>query len=198
MSKRVSLSLFASVVLLGAVACESETAPPPQTTAATMSTFTVGDIFGALRAIHAAEIEHGALAQKKAVDPRVKAFATNVLDDHERRTGRDDELIRTLRIKPKESRVSTWIRAASNRRTARLDSLSGDDFDRAYLEEQIRYYRSVLETFDNDLTPVARKELVKANVTEARDRSSEHLREAQDLCGALACDDAQSRTSGSR
>ena len=198
MSKRVSLSLFASVVLLGAVACESETAPPPQTTAATMSTFTVGDIFGALRAIHAAEIEHGALAQKKAVDPRVKAFATNVLDDHERRTGRDDELIRTLRIKPKESRVSTWIRAASNRRTARLDSLSGDDFDRAYLEEQIRYYRSVLETFDNDLTPVARKELVKANVTDARDRSSEHLREAQDLCGALACDDAQSRTSGSR
>ena len=188
MRRLASLSLFASVVLLGAVACDPETTPPPgtpQTTGATTSTFTVGDIFGALRAIHAAELEHGALAQKKAFDPRVKAFATSVVDDHETRLVRDDELIRTLRIKPKESRVSTWIRAASQRRASRLDALSAGEFDRAYLEEQISYYGSVLDTFDKDLTPVARNERVKASLAEAREKSSVHLSEAKDLRGAL-------------
>ena len=188
MRRLASLSLFASVVLLGTVACEPETSPPPgtpQTTAATTSTFTVGDIFGALRAIHAAELEHGALAQRKAVDPRVKTFATNVVDDHEARLVRDDELVRALRIKPKESRVSAWIRATSQRRTSRLDSLSGGNFDRAYLEEEISYYGSLLDTFDKDLTPVARNERVQASLAEAREKSTLHQSEARALRGAL-------------
>ncbi len=205
MSRRASLSLFASVVLIGVVACESETAPPPgspQTTAATESTFTVGDIFGALRAIHAAELEHGALAKKKATDPRVKAFAANVVDDHEQRASIDEDLVRSLRVRPKESRVSTWIRATSNRRAGRLDALSGSEFDRAYLDEQISYYRTVLDTFDKELAPVARNPRVKANIAEAREKASGRLKEAEDLRGALGddppSDPAQSRTSGSR
>jgi putative membrane protein len=188
MLERASLSLLVSV-LLGSAACESEPARPPespQTTAATTSTFTVRDIFGALRAIHAAEVEHGMLAQKKATDPRVKAFATNVVADHELRMDKDDQLMRELRIKAKDNRVSTWIKSVSDRRMARLDSLSGSEFDHAYLEEQINYHRAVLDTFDKDLTPNARGPQVKADIAEARERESDHLKEAQDLRAALA------------
>jgi putative membrane protein len=73
----------------------------------------------------------------------------------------------------------------SDRRAARLDSLSGGEFDQAYLEEQISYYRAVLDTFDKDLTPNASAPQVRADIAEARDRASDHLKEAQALQAAL-------------
>jgi len=188
MIARASLSLLASVVLLVSAACEPETAPPPgapRTTSAT-STFTLADTFGALRAIHAAEVEQGMLAQKKATDPRIKAFAESVVADHHERMDRDDQLMRTLRVKAKESRVSAWIRTVSARRVERLEALSGSDFDHAYLEEQINYCRAVLDTFDKDLSSNVRNPQLEANLAEARDRASNQLREVQDLRAALA------------
>jgi putative membrane protein len=82
--------------------------------------------------------------------------------------------------------VSTWIQSVSDRRVARLDSLTDNEFDRAYVEEQVHYYRSVLETFDRDLTPNARNPRLRAGVEEAASRTSGHLKEAEALQDALA------------
>jgi putative membrane protein len=175
--------------VVGSAACEPETTPPPgtaETTAAAASTFTAGDTFGALRVIHAVELEHGRLAERKATDPRVRAFAEQVVADHLDRMDRDDQLMRSLHVKPRRNRVCNWLESVSDRRVARLDALSGSDFDRAYLEEQISYYRSVLDTFDKDLTPSARNPRLRAGLDEAIERANGHLREAEALQTELA------------
>ena len=194
----LSLSLAAvSVLVLASAACESESKPPPAAPAAPVAettettttagtppattAFTVGDTFGALRAIHAAEIDHGMLAQKKATDPKVKAFAEKVVNDHNARMQKDNKLMSALGIAPRDTAVSEQITSASQQQSDRLNALSGADFDRAYIEEQIEYYRKALDAFDRDILPNVRDPQIRANVTEARVRANEHLKEAQDL-----------------
>jgi putative membrane protein len=142
---------------------------------------TVGDTFGVLNAIHSAEIEHGMLAQSKATDARVKTFAANVVNDHKARMQKDRSLMTGLGVTPKDGDLSRQIKAAADEETTRLNALSGADFDRAYIEGQIRYYRGVLDTFDRQLLPNVRDPQIKADLSESRARANEHLKEAQDI-----------------
>jgi putative membrane protein len=182
MMRSALLWLFASVALMGLGACKSETTPPaqpPETTAG--MTYTVGDTFATLAAIHSAEIEHGMLAQKMAVNPRVKDFAEKVVNDHRVRMQKDAQLMSGLGVTPRPNPVSQDIKATSDRQTKKLSALSGADFDRAYLDEQIAYYRTALDTFDKDLLPNARDPQIRADIMDARAKANEHLKEAQDL-----------------
>lgn len=186
MTRNAILSLLASGFLMTSAACKSETTPPveaPQTTGAatTAGMGGVGDTFGTLRAIHSAEVEHGTMAMNKATDPRVKAFAERVVDDHKARMRKDDSILSAMGISARDNPVSQQIKAASDQQTARLDALTGKDFDRAYIEEQVNYYRAALDTFDRDLLPNVRDPGIRANVAEARAKANEHLKEAQDL-----------------
>ena len=190
--KAAVLSLLAPVLLVGASACKNEETPPPEApqtaagvTTTTSSTSGVGDTFGALRAIHTAEVELGTMAQQKATDPRVRAFATKVVDDHKARMRKDDKIMTGLGITPRDNPVSQQISASADQEKARLDALSGTDFDRAYIDEQIRYYRSAIDTFDKDLLPNVRDPQIRSRVEEARSRANDHLKEAQDLRLAL-------------
>jgi putative membrane protein len=190
--KAAVLSLFAPVLLVGASACKNEETPPPEapqaatgTTTTTSSTSAVGDTFGALRAIHTAEVDLGSMAQKKATDPRVRAFATKVVNDHTTRMKKDDKIMAGLGISPTDNPVSQQISASADQEKARLDALSGADFDRAYIDEQIKYYRSAIDTFDKDLLPNVRDPQIRSRVEEARSRANDHLKEAQDLRLAL-------------
>lgn len=187
-NKAAVLSLLAPVLLVGASACKNEESAPPEapqtaagTTTTTSSTSAVGDTFGALRAIHTAEVDLGSMAQKKATDPRVKAFATKVVNDHTTRMKKDDKIMAGLGISPTDNPVSQQISASADQEKARLDALSGADFDRAYIDEQIKYYRSAIDTFDKDLLPNVRDPQIRSRVEEARSRANEHLKEAQDL-----------------
>jgi len=143
--------------------------------------FTVGDTFGALRALHMAEVEHGTTAMTKASDPKVKAYAAKVVNDHKARMKKDDKLMRDIGISPRQNAVSEHIKSVSDAQSSKLDALSGAEFDRAYLDDQISYYRTALDTFDKDLLPAARDPKVKSEIMDARSKANDHLQEAQDL-----------------
>jgi len=175
---------------VGSSACKNEETPPPeapQTTAGstTGATSAMGDTFGALRALHTAEVDLGTMAQQKATDPRVRAFASKVVDDHRARMAKDNKIMTGLGINPTDNPVSQQISASADQEKARLDALSGADFDRAYIDEQIKYYRSAIDTFDKDLLPNVRDPQIRSRVEEARSRANAHLKEAQDLRLAL-------------
>jgi putative membrane protein len=191
MMKGTAVALLAPVILLGSAACSKpEPSPPPaapQVTAGAVAQHTTaGDTFGVLHAIHSAEIEQGEVAIKNANDPRVKAFAESVVNDHKARMQKDQQIMSGLGIEPRESYSSQQMKAEGERQTSQLSSLSGTAFDRAYLDDQIGYFRQVLDTFDQDLIPNARDPQVKARLVDARERANRHLKEAQDLRVSLA------------
>jgi len=190
MLRRASLSLLACVGLVGIVACKSENTPPaeaPQTTAGTADRqFTSGDTFGVLRAIHRGEVDQGMLAQRKATDPRVRDYAERVVNDHKTRMQKDEQLMSGLGISARDNDISQQIKGSADRQNAQLEQMTGLDFDRTYLDDQIGYFRMVLDTFDRDLLPNARDPQVRATLQNARERANDHLREAQDLRNALS------------
>jgi putative membrane protein len=182
----------ASALALSSAACENETKPPPeppQTTAGpaagggstSVQSGTVGDTFGTLKAIHTSEVELGNLAMQKATDPRVKAYAENVVADHKARMRRDDNLMNGLGVTPRETAASQQIKSNADQQMTRLNGMSGADFDRAYIESQINYYRSAIDVFDRDLLPNAKDPQIRQDLTESRARANEHLKEAQDI-----------------
>ena len=188
------LSVVASgAIALAAVGCmkgpetpaetnTTQTTSASTTTATTTTTdFTVGDTFGALRALHMAEVRHGTTAMTKASDPKVRVYAGKVVDDHKARMKKDDKLMQSLGISPRDNAVSEHIKSVADAQGSRLDALYGPEFDRAYLDDQISYYRTALDTFDKDLLPAARDPKVRQEILDARAKANDHLKEAQDL-----------------
>ena len=175
--------------LLATGACNSET-PPAQaasTTGASTTTtsFTVADTFHALATLHTKEIEINTLAERTTTDPRVKAFAQKVVQDHRLRMQKDSQIVGRMGIKPTDNEVSQRIRAIADDEMSRMSSLSGSAFDRTYIDGEIGYYRSVLDAFDHQLLPNTRDPAVRADLIDARNRANDHLKEAQDLRGML-------------
>ncbi|MEO6419545.1 MAG: DUF4142 domain-containing protein [Polyangiaceae bacterium] len=185
---RSILPALASVALIGGVACSSSQKPAAQTetTSGQVSgqkaeAMTTGDVFGVLRNIHNAEIDQGKLAEKKATDPRVKAFAEEAVKYHQDRLAKDDRIMSALNIEPKDNKVSDEIKKSSEKATKDLQSLSGASFDRSYIDGQVNYYRAVVDTFDNTLIPGTVDPQIKANLVDLRGRANRFLKEASDL-----------------
>ncbi len=177
--------------LLAIGACNHSETPPAQaasTTGASTTTttnFTVADTFHALATLHTKEIEINTLAERTSTDPRVKAFAQKVVQDHQMRMQKDAQMVGRMGLKPTDNEVSQRIRAIADDEMSRLSSLSGSAFDRAYIDGEIGYYRSVLDAFDHQLLPNTRDPAVRADLIDARNRANDHLKEAQDLRGML-------------
>jgi len=174
--------------LLATGACKSET-PPAQsaqtTGAATTTNFTVADTFHALATLHTKEIEINTLAERTTTDPRVKAFAQSVVQDHRLRMQKDAQIVGRMGLKPTDNEVSQRIRAIADDEMSKMSSLSGSAFDRAYIDGEIGYYRSVLDAFDHQLLPNTKDPEIRAELISARNRANDHLKEAQDLRGML-------------
>jgi len=175
--------------LLATGACKSET-PPAQaasTTGASTTTtnLSVGDTFHALATLHTKEIEINTLAERNSTDPRVKAFAQKVIQDHQSRMQKDAQIASSMGVKPTDNEVSQRIRAVADDEMSKMSSLSGSAFDRTYIDGEIGYYRAVLDAFDHQLLPNTKDPRVRADLMDARNRANEHLKEAQDLRGML-------------
>ena len=89
-----------------------------------------------------AEVELGRLATQKAMRDEVKQFGTRMVDDH---TKANDDL------KAVASANGVTLPAGTDKKVqkemARLEKLSGGDFDRAYMSGQVKDHRKAVHEF---------------------------------------------------
>lgn len=89
-----------------------------------------------------AEVEAGRLAAAKANDPRVKEFGQHMVDDHGKA---NDELAALAKGLGANAAPPT---AAQQRSHDRLDRAMGANFDRRYINEQVREHRKAVQLFE--------------------------------------------------
>ena len=89
-----------------------------------------------------AEVELGKLAQEKASSPEVKAFGQMMVDDHSKA---NDEL-KTL-ASQKGITLPTDAGAAHKAKISKLEGLSGEQFDRAYMQEMLKDHKKDVADF---------------------------------------------------
>lgn len=128
-----------------------------------------------------ADIDNGELALEKGTDERVRAFANQMVEAHTAVNQAAGELVAELGVTPEANEVSRSIHDGQKAARERLDDLSGAEFDRAYIENEIAYHEAVIDAVDNVLIPSAQNEQLEQTLIDVRPAFVSHLEQAKSI-----------------
>jgi putative membrane protein len=151
-------------------------------TSSTPTTLTDDQILYVLHSANLGEMEMARVAQKKAQNARVKRFASMMLKDHGEADTKGTEVAKNARASLAPSDVSNRLESDAKQMTASINAeKAGKEFDRTYIDAQVRAHRAVLDSIDRELLPSAKSTEVKDLLQTVRPKIEGHLREAQDI-----------------
>jgi putative membrane protein len=178
----------ATTTLPAAATAAAVTAAPATTTppaSAPPATLTDEQILQVAHSADLGEIEQGTLALTKAKDARVKKLAKMMVSDHTAADTKGMALGKKNNLTPAASPVSTSLESDAQAATSTLKSATGADFDKAYVDAQVKEHQAVLDTIDQKLAPAAKNADLKAFLADVRPKIATHLQHAEDLQKAM-------------
>ncbi len=101
-----------------------------------------------------------ALAKSKNAD--VRAFAEQMVRDHTAVNKQALDLVNKLNVKPEDNDTSRGLTKAAAAKKAELDKLSGAAFDKAYLDNEVAYHKTVNGALETTLIPSSSNAELKA------------------------------------
>lgn len=131
------------------------------------------------------DIEAGRLAQQNGSTPEVREFAGLMVKDHAAVNQAAGELVSRLGVQPEDNPTARGLKQGGEANLARLQTLSGVDFDRSYVGHEVTYHQAVLEALDRTLIPSARNGELRALMVKVRPAFVSHLQHAQHLQSSL-------------
>lgn len=124
------------------------------------------------------DVDYAAIAQKKSKDPQVLRFAKTMKDDHTAIIKQAVKLAKKLGVTPKTNEVTKSLLDGAKKTSKMLNSKSGKAFDKAYIDNEVAYHRSVIEAVENVLIPQAQNEELKALLVKVMPTLKTHLEHA--------------------
>jgi putative membrane protein len=160
---------------------ESQASPSASVgSTADVSGLSDAQIAAVLQAINQGEIKQGVLATNRASASSVKRFASHMVTAHRTMLATETAILSRAQITPSPNAVSNQLKRDGRAQLSTLQSMRGRDFDRAYVDGQVRGHTEALEIIDRTL-PTLRNPELKMDVLNARPRVEAHLREAERL-----------------
>jgi len=133
-----------------------------------------------IQAMNEGEIQAAQLAQNKASSAQVKRFAHDMLTAHRDMMNQYTALLARLQITPMHNAISNQLKTDAQTEMSTLQGVRGKDFDRAYVDAQVRDHNKALELIDRILPNVKNSEM-KSSLQSARSKVEAHLRHAEQL-----------------
>jgi len=84
-------------------------------------------------------------------------------------------------VTPQENDTSKALVKGGQDARAKLSALSGDAFDKAYIDNEVGYHETVVKALDDTLIPNAQNAELKALLTKVRGVAAAHLEHAKQL-----------------
>jgi putative membrane protein len=131
------------------------------------------------------DIDAGKLAETKATNPKVKEFAELMVRDHTSVNEQATALAKRLNVTPEASATSKSLKENGDKMLAKLKGMSGAAFDKAYVDNEVKYHEQVLGAVDKTLIPNAKNAELKSLLESARPIFVSHLDHAKELQGSL-------------
>lgn len=158
----------------------------PAVTAGAQSSAKLDDptIVAIFDAANTYDIEAGALAERKAKNHDVHEFAEMIQRDHRavRQQGRD--LAASLKVTPTPP-VNFALANAHVAAMEKLRELSGEAFDRAFLQNEIDFHNAVIDAVTKTLLPAIQNAQLKNLVTKVAPAFVAHRDRAQNILNNL-------------
>lgn len=183
---------FALLSLVGCASTSDKAAPAADADATSASGPSDAEIAAIVVAANSVDIEAGKLAQSRASNPEVAAFAERMVVDHTAVNQQAVDLVTKLGVTPVESDASRGLLADGEATRARLSGLEGAEFDRAYAEHEVAYHEAVINVVDTVLVPNAKNQELKDLLVAVRPALVAHLEHAKQMHAALAGDASES------
>ena len=127
------------------------------------------------------DIDGGKLASTRATNPEVRKFAELMVTDHTGVNKLATDLATRLKVTPEDNPTSQALKTGGEKNVARLKTLSGAAFDKAYVDHEVAYHQQVLEALDKTLVPAASNSELKALLVKVRPAFVAHLEHAKKL-----------------
>lgn len=131
------------------------------------------------------DIDAGKLAASRATNPEVKKFAELMITDHTGVNKSAVDLATKLKVTPEDNPTSQSLKSGGDANVAKLKTLKGAEFDRAYVDHEVDYHQAVLDAVDKTLIPGATNEELKALLVKVRPAFVAHLEHAKHLQATL-------------
>jgi putative membrane protein len=138
-----------------------------------------------IQAINMSEMQAAQLAESRAMSPELRRFAKDMETQHRDMQSRANAVFSRSQMTPSENPVSARMKSDAQSELSTLQSMRGKDFDRAYLESEVRDHNSALELIDRMIADAKSPEL-KGELENMRPKVEAHLRKAEGMEQALA------------
>lgn len=89
----------------------------------------------------------------KTVNPEVKSFAEEMVRDHTAVNDKALALVKKLNVTPEDNATSKALSKGAADKLAELGKLSGAAFDKAYVENEVAYHKTVNGALKDTLIP---------------------------------------------
>jgi putative membrane protein len=152
MSRFTSLFAVAAVSLLVAAPLGARAAAKPTDPQIAHIAYTAGEL----------DIKAAQQALQKATDPKVKAFAQDMIRDHTSVNQQALALCKKLGVTPEDNDTSKALVKDADAYRAKLAGLSGAAYDKAYAEHEVAYHHQVNGALENTLIPSAQNGELKS------------------------------------
>ena len=164
---------IAAVSLLGSAALAQGAKPTDPQIAHIAYTAGVIDIAAAKQAL------------AKSTNKDIKAFANDMLRDHEAVNKQALDLVKKLKVTPEDNDTSRTLSKNAAAKLAELDKLKGAEFDKAYAANEVAYHKAVDGALETLLIPSASSAELKSLLQTGLKIFQGHLQHAEHVAAAL-------------
>src|SRR5580765_811346 len=94
------------------------------------------------------DIDAGKLAEAKSENKDVKAFGKQMVTDHTGVNKAATDLVKKLKVKPEDNATAQSLKKGGRENVAKLATLKGAAFDKAYVDHEVDYHQQVIDAID--------------------------------------------------
>ena len=127
------------------------------------------------------DITAAKLALSKSHELAVRGFADEMVRDHTAVNDKALALVKKLGVTPEDNPVSKSLTEGAEKKKAELDKLNGAAFDKAYVENEVAYHKTVNGALSKTLIPESKNPELKGLLQTGLKLFEEHQHHAEML-----------------
>jgi putative membrane protein len=131
------------------------------------------------------DIEAGKQALDKSNNQDVRSFAQRMVGDHTSVNDQALALVKKLNVTPEDNPTSQSLTKAADAERKKLAGLDGAAFDKAYVDNEVAYHKTVNEALNKTLIPDAQNADLKSLLEKGLKPFESHQQHAETLAKQL-------------
>ena len=131
------------------------------------------------------DIEAGKQALAKSKNKAVRSFAEEMVRDHKAVNDKALALVKKLKVTPENNGTSKALTKQADETRAKLSHLNGAAFDRAYINNEVAYHKTVNGALQSTLIPSAKNAELKSLLQTGLTLFKEHQTHAENVAKEL-------------